>query len=662
MNMTSARSLSPAAPAISPAAMPVTIAPSRRELRRADPSLSFQVSAPGMAFFDVIVATDPLLFSPDQAHRRTPRNFRSSRQDFEGMPIETETGLYMLPSAFLRDAISQDPRPVRLHYLAVAYADQAARDGILSQRPDSFADAPFVLLGADLSARSLAHVLGMAVHRLGTVNARGRVMTAMPELAAGALPRMIGGLPVDLPRHGGGAMQRPAVPAPVPAPLNGPSPVNSPSSVAPRTGGAKMPPVTGNSGTINGPTPVTHANGMGRAPVPATPMRVPPATGGGFVDDDYAFGGGGGGGGGGTGFRDMDSAGPGRCYDGYDDGLGPMPDHGGYSFSEDAPAPQAEPAPPTEPIPPLDDVPSATPAPAAAAPLPAPQRSGEGWKDTLVSAVIAEGAGGRYEAFSFDGAFRGRLGETHPNYRRAHDGLSMGPHQANQDSGELGQLLSMMQDADPAGFSRIFGPAASELLRLTNAEGPASAETQDGRGARIQMAEGADLWEEPWVSRFRQAAAHPPFQAAMRAQIVANRLDPMIPAAQAMGFEGVRGVAMLLALAIHVGVPLAIDAARKAVNPFDTPARLAPMLEAVQADSLAAFQTAHDLPASGQMDAATHFALLAALRAMGADAPVPLPDPETAMDMLVTAVGPGPVGDALLKLRVSGNFRQTANG
>ncbi len=75
----------------------VTISPSHPQLRRADPSLSFQVTAPGARGFDVIVATDPALFDPANAHRRTPKNFRSSRQDFQGEPIEIETGFYMLP-------------------------------------------------------------------------------------------------------------------------------------------------------------------------------------------------------------------------------------------------------------------------------------------------------------------------------------------------------------------------------------------------------------------------------------------------------------------------------------------------------------------------------------------------------------------------------------
>lgn len=56
------------------------------------------------------------------------------------------------------------------------------------------------------------------------------------------------------------------------------------------------------------------------------------------------------------------------------------------------------------------------------------------------------------------------------------------------------------------------------------------------------------------------------------------------------------------------------------------------------------------------MDEATHFALIAALRGLGPDSPVQVPDAEGVMDALVTAAGPGTLGDALLKLRVSSAF------
>ena len=176
--------------------------------------------------------------------------------------------------------------------------------------------------------------------------------------------------------------------------------------------------------------------------------------------------------------------------------------------------------------------PASMPANGSAAVTPA---GGAAEEELLVEVILAEGVVGRYEALSLDGGFRGRFGPADPYYQRAHDGLRLGPHQATQDTGELGELLALMRDADPAGFAQIFGPEAPALLEITTAEGPSSLEMPDGRGPRVQPVAGLDLWEEPWVERFRAAARHLPFQAAMRAQILARRLDPMRPAIEAPG-------------------------------------------------------------------------------------------------------------------------------
>ena len=188
----------PSPRAFAAAAAQVTVSPSRTEVRRADPSLSFRVVAPGARGFDVIVTTEPALFDPANAHRRTPKNFRSSRQDFGGEVIEIETGFYLLPRAFLRDLMSLDPKPTRLYYIAVAYNDPAARQGRYSVMPEAMASqAPFVGLAADLAAANLSRMLGVAVDRLGAVNARGRVMAVAASASATPLPDAIGGLPLD---------------------------------------------------------------------------------------------------------------------------------------------------------------------------------------------------------------------------------------------------------------------------------------------------------------------------------------------------------------------------------------------------------------------------------------------------------------------------------
>lgn len=656
MNVTSAPGAFPDLPnprihsGMAPAAQIVTITPSRRSLQRTEPSLSFTVSAPGFAFFDVILATDPKLFHPEEAHRRTPRNFRSSRQDFEGLPIDLETGLYMVPRAFIHAAIQQEPRPDKLHYIAVAYADETATDGEYSMHRAQFGEAPYVILGADLTAVGLSRILGMSVHRLGSVSSAGRVMQVQNEASRVPMPRMIGGLPVASARPN----QR--------APLNSPSPVEAVRpTMPPLEAPAPQPNPHGAAARpiIHDPTPMPprqRAEASEEAAMRATPPppAPPEPQNGGFIDEDYAA-------------QDgheaahfVDRDAPTGAESVYDDGLGPL-DGDVQAFS----APPPEPAV-SDPIPPLDDVPQPGaaaaqpgPAPAAPAPVPAPPAAEEAnWKDNLVQTLLAEGVVGRYEALNLDGAFRGRMGADHPYHQVAHDGLSIGPHQANQDSGELGELLALMQAADPASFASIMGEGADAVLQVTSATGPASLDSPGGRSARVQPVMGRDLWEDPWLDKFRALVKHPPFQAAMRAQIITRRLEPMLPVAEALGFDGARGRAQLLAMALMTGVQTATSIARAAANPFDTPAKLASVLEALGAESLQAYQASKGLATTEVADDQTHFSLLQDLRALGPDAPVQVPDPETIMDMLVTTAGPGPIGDALLKLRVSVNLRQ----
>ena len=81
-------------------------------------------------------------------------------------------------------------------------------------------------------------------------------------------------------------------------------------------------------------------------------------------------------------------------------------------------------------------------------------------------------------------------------------GLSYGIAQWAQKAGALGKLLKAMQAKDPATFSRIFGPAANEMIAVTN---------NPDVNRRMDPVGGVVLWQEPWVSRFKAAGTHQPF-------------------------------------------------------------------------------------------------------------------------------------------------------
>lgn len=82
-------------------------------------------------------------------------------------------------------------------------------------------------------------------------------------------------------------------------------------------------------------------------------------------------------------------------------------------------------------------------------------------------------------------------------------GLSFGILQWTQKSGSLGGLLQQCAHQDPMAFTRIFGVAAPDLLRITNDNTPE---------ARLAPVGGVLLWEPPWTARFDAAGRHPPFQ------------------------------------------------------------------------------------------------------------------------------------------------------
>jgi len=78
-------------------------------------------------------------------------------------------------------------------------------------------------------------------------------------------------------------------------------------------------------------------------------------------------------------------------------------------------------------------------------------------------------------------------------------GLSFGRLQWAQRPGALGKLLSTMFLADPVGFQRFFGTNFQALLNATSTPG-------------VRPVEGKHLYQEPWITRFKQAGQHPPFQ------------------------------------------------------------------------------------------------------------------------------------------------------
>ncbi|WP_161636324.1 hypothetical protein [Saccharicrinis fermentans] len=109
-----------------------------------------------------------------------------------------------------------------------------------------------------------------------------------------------------------------------------------------------------------------------------------------------------------------------------------------------------------------------------------------------------------------------------------HIGLSWGYLQFTQDGGSLGKVLKRMHEKNKTKFEEIFGSNFEELLSVTGKSGASglskwwglsktekneyknnNTEIRSDRVQKIATAKNGselkDLWEEPWVTRFKEA-------------------------------------------------------------------------------------------------------------------------------------------------------------
>lgn len=214
-----------------------------------------------------------------------------------------------------------------------------------------------------------------------------------------------------------------------------------------------------------------------------------------------------------------------------------------------------------------------------------------------------------------DGEFAGRFGAGHPAYQRYHLGLTFGAFPFVQEHGTLGQLLTLMRERDRATFDATF-PEADELIAVTTAaDGRRAWESPDGLSARLRPVAGKPLWQEPWLGRFKRAAAHPPFQGAQNEMAARLYVQPVLQVAQQIGLDSEQGLTLLIDRAVQMGAPAALALVLDAATPVETPALRQQALANLGHADLPAFQRAARLPLTGTWDVPTHAALIAALRA-----------------------------------------------
>lgn len=120
-------------------------------------------------------------------------------------------------------------------------------------------------------------------------------------------------------------------------------------------------------------------------------------------------------------------------------------------------------------------------------------------------------------------------------------GLSVGMLQWAQGPGNIPVIARAYKEADPALFAKVFDGRGDLLL---------------GIGRSLAPVDGAVLWKEPWVSRFRRAGREPIFQAAQRRLAAGGEhFQGAVAAAKIMGagFVTERGMALFFDTAVQQG-------------------------------------------------------------------------------------------------------------
>lgn len=89
------------------------------------------------------------------------------------------------------------------------------------------------------------------------------------------------------------------------------------------------------------------------------------------------------------------------------------------------------------------------------------------------------------------------------NLNRDNAGLSMGILQWPQRTGGLGLLLAHMHHKDPKRFKELLGPSYETVLQITAKK-------------LLTPVDGKQLWQEPWIQRFKALGREPLFQQVQR--------------------------------------------------------------------------------------------------------------------------------------------------
>jgi hypothetical protein len=617
------------------------VVPTRRRIDRRFPSLGFTVSSHA-PYVELLLTTDPANLDPARASFRTETTWYASRTTGGLTPTVSGRARYVLPASVVERLVTSGDS---IWYLAIAYPDATGTGGTTSTEHGATGAVtvdPSFRRGTTRNVRALALIrslsLGIGVddrcegedgadivpgspavslgrRQVRALNAPNAIADRLDGEDGVDVPPMpsvvVPATPVDVPGNGQPGAASPGAPTNAAVANAGPT-VGSPPSNGHVIG---TPPAPGPSdgglhggGGLNGGAPVNGNGGAVAALAEADyedgwdgwdtwedagkdgALGAAPALGDEYPDIDW----------GGVG---IDRYGSAPTYRGLDDGTAGDVARTGKTIV-----------------------------------LPGLDLAAEVQRRIIELTTGADGAG--YAAINADGPFRGRHGPGHKAFQHYHTGLSFGIAEFNQDNGTLGQLLTLMHQRDAAEFAAIFGAGAAELLAVTTAPGPSGEHVGGDRGPRVQPVAGADLWEEPWLSRFRAAGASPAFRAAQNQLAAELYLGPMLTVAAGFGLDTERALCMVLDRAIVLGEQGAKRWIADTVGPARTHALRQTALAALGHDTIESFQASvPGLLTDGEFGPVTHATLTAALRSLGAQAPIPVLTTQQMIDEMAIRAG-----------------------
>ena len=129
------------------------LTPTRTEISDRFSVLGFRVRSGRSPYYEVAIATDPVLFHPDAKEQRTESNFFSTHR---AGPLPTEHGeaMYFIPPHVLRHFVGKG----RLYYTVAAFSDTSRVNPEILDVPDQ--TRPWITISKSFTGREIRRMIG----------------------------------------------------------------------------------------------------------------------------------------------------------------------------------------------------------------------------------------------------------------------------------------------------------------------------------------------------------------------------------------------------------------------------------------------------------------------------------------------------------------------